>query len=78
MKVYTYSQARQRLAEVLDIAKREEVRIKRRAGDSYTIRYRKDNESPFAVKPIKTRASTTDILDAIASGRARIDGEPRG
>ena len=71
MKVYTYSQARQKLAEVLDIAKREEVRIKRRAGDSYSIRYRKETESPFAVKPIKTKVSTQDILDAIAASRAR-------
>jgi hypothetical protein len=71
MKVYTYSQARQKLAEVLDIAKREEVRIKRRAGDFYSIRYRKENESPFEISPIRTKATTADILEAIASGRAR-------
>jgi PHD/YefM family antitoxin component YafN of YafNO toxin-antitoxin module len=71
MRVYTYSQARQKLAEVLDFARREEVRIKRRTGDSYSIRYRSDNESPFDIKPIKTKASTKDILEAVASSRAR-------
>ena len=71
MKVYTYSQARQNLSEVLDFARREEVRIKRRSGDSYSIRYRKEDESPFAVKPIRTDATTRDILDAIAASRAR-------
>lgn len=71
MKVYTYSQARQKLAEVLDIAKREVVLIKRRAGDSYTIHYQRGAESPFAVKPVKTRATTSDILAAIEAGRAR-------
>ena len=71
MKVYTYSQARQKLAEVLDLARHEEVRIKRRAGDSYSIRYRRENESPFEVKPTKTNVSTRDILDAIEESRAR-------
>jgi hypothetical protein len=70
MKVYTYSQARQNLSEVLDIARREEVRIKRRTGDSYSIRYRRDAESPFDIAPIKTKASTKDILDAIENSRA--------
>jgi hypothetical protein len=70
MKVFTYSQARQKLAEVLDTARREEVRIKRRAGDCFSIRYREESESPFEVPPVRTRASTQDILDAIAESRA--------
>lgn len=71
MQVYTYSQARQKLSEVLDIAKREEVRIKRRTGDFYSVRYRKESDSPFDIDAIKTNATTADILEAIASGRAR-------
>lgn len=35
MKVYTYSEARQRLADVLNIARTEEVIIKRRMGKSF-------------------------------------------
>ena len=37
MKVYTYSEARQKLATVLDIAKTEEVIIQRRGGESFKI-----------------------------------------
>lgn len=37
MKVYTYSEARQRFTEVLNIAREEEVIIKRRDGETFTI-----------------------------------------
>ena len=71
MKVYTFSQARQRLAEVLDTARHEEVRIKRRAGDLFSIRYRREKDSPFDVPAVSTQATTEDILDVIAASRAR-------
>jgi hypothetical protein len=71
MKVYTFSQARQKLAEILDIARREEVRIRRRSGDSFSVRYRKEGDSPFNVPVVRTRATTQDIVDAIAESRAR-------
>jgi hypothetical protein len=70
MKVFTYSQARQRFAEVLDTARREEVRIKRRTGDCFTIQYKRESESPFDIPSVKTKASTQDILDAVAESRA--------
>lgn len=70
MKVFTYSQARQRFAEVLDTARREEVWIKRRAGDCFTIQYQRESKSPFDVPSVKTKASTQDILDAVAESRA--------
>ena len=35
MKVYTYSEARQRLADVLNIARSEEVIIKRSSGQTF-------------------------------------------
>jgi len=38
MKVYTYSEARQRLADVLNIARTEEVVIKRRGGETFSTR----------------------------------------
>jgi len=37
MKVYTYSEARKRFAEVLNIARKEEVIIKRRGGETFSI-----------------------------------------
>lgn len=71
MKVYTYTQARERLAVVLEEAKREEVVIRRRNGDQFTIVPRRSEDSPFDVPPIRTRATTRDIVDAIRESRER-------
>ncbi len=71
MKVYSYSQARQRLAEVLNTAKKEEVLIQRKGGDTFTVALQKPKKSPFDVPGIKTRATTADILAAIKQTRAR-------
>src|SRR6056297_3099523 len=65
MKVYTYSEAKQRLSEVLNIARTEEVVIKRRGGESFSISLKKNQKSPFDVPGINTQATTKDILDAI-------------
>ena len=71
MKVYTYSQARQRLAEVLDIARKEEVVITRRGGDAFAVTYRRSPASPFDVPGIRTKATTRDILKAVKDSRSR-------
>ena len=71
MKVYTYSEARQHLADVLNIARTEEVVIKRRGGDTFSIIFRKSTKSPFDVPGIKTKATTKDILDAVRESRER-------
>ena len=71
MKVYTYSEARQRLAEVLNIAKSEEVVIKRRGGETFSIIFRKSKKSPFDVPGIQTKATTKDILAAVRESRER-------
>jgi len=72
MKVYTYSEARQRLSDVLNIARTEEVIIKRRRGESFSIIFRKTKKSPFDVPGIKTRATTKDILEAVRESRERV------
>jgi prevent-host-death family protein len=71
MKVYTYSEARQKFSAVLDIAKSEEVIIKRRGGETFKIIFTKSPKSPFDVPGIKTKATTKDILDAVNESRAR-------
>ncbi|MFZ0613634.1 MAG: type II toxin-antitoxin system prevent-host-death family antitoxin [Desulfobacterales bacterium] len=71
MKVYTYSEARQRLAEVLNIARNEEVVIKRRGGEAFSIIFRKSKRSPFDVPGIQTKAATEDILAAVRESRER-------
>ena len=71
MKVYTYSVARQRLSEVLDIARTEEVIIKRRGVENFSIILKKTPKSPFDIRGIKTRATTNDILDAVRESRSK-------
>ena len=72
MKVYTYSEARQKLSKVLDIARSEEVIIKRRGGETFTVVYQKSSKSPFDVPGIKTRATTKDIINAVRESRTRV------
>ena len=72
MKVYTYSEARQRLAEVLNTARSEEVVIKRRSGETFSIIFRKSKKSPFDVPGIQTKATTKDILSAVRESRERL------
>jgi prevent-host-death family protein len=71
MKVYTYSEARQRLSDVLNTARGEEVIIKRRGGETFSIIYRKSKKSPFDVPGIQTKATTNDILAAVRESRER-------
>jgi len=71
MKVFTYSEARQNLSELLNTAQNEEVEIRRRDGSIFSVVPKKEKSgSPFDVAGIKTRATTQDILDAVKESRA--------
>ena len=72
MKVYTYSDARQRFSEVLNIARNEEVVIKRRGDETFSIIFWKSKRSPFDVPGIQTKATTKDILAAVRESRERL------
>lgn len=69
MKRYTYSQARQHLAELLDIARTEEVLITRRDGETFAVSRKNCQDSPFDIPAIPSKAKTTDILAAVRSSR---------
>ena len=70
MIVYTYSEARQKLARVLDQALREgEVRIKRRDGQVFVIKNEPKRESPFDVPGIDLKMSATEIVQFVQEGR---------
>jgi antitoxin (DNA-binding transcriptional repressor) of toxin-antitoxin stability system len=71
MKVYTSSEARRHLSDLLDRARTEEVLIKRRGGDTFSVRLKRTPESPFDVEGIDTDASTEDILEAVRESRSR-------
>lgn len=71
MKVYTYSEARQKLSEVLDRAGRERVGIRRRGGETFEIVRQAASTSPFEVPGVKTKVTTADIIAAVSESRSR-------
>ena len=77
MKVYTYSEARQKLSKVLDLARREDVIIKKRGGEIFAIVYKQPSNSPFDIKGVTTKAKTRDIMEAVKTSRS-IQGEGKG
>jgi prevent-host-death family protein len=77
MKVYTYSQARQNLAQVLNQSKDEAVLIRRRGGDSFAVVPKPRDGSPFDVPGLRTAASTADILAAVRESRSKTSQQRR-
>jgi len=74
MKVYTYSEARQRLAAVLEQACRDgEVRIQRRDGQSFVLKPEKQSTSPLDVCGVDLGITTDEIVDFVRESRE----EPR-
>jgi hypothetical protein len=72
MRTFTYSEARQRLADLLNLAQSEDVEIRRKDGSVFVLRAKKQtDDSPFDVPGIKTRATTEDIVDALRESRQR-------
>lgn len=72
MKVYTYSQARQKLAKLLDDARQEgEVQIKRRDGQTFVIKPIKDTDSPLDIEGVNSGLKLEDLNQAVRESRER-------
>ena len=72
MKIYTYSQAREKLADILEESKKEEVVIRRRKGDTFSIIPKLPvRRSPFDVVGLRKRITRKEILEAIRESRER-------
>ena len=70
MKVFTYSQARQNLAKLLLIAQDEEIEIRSKDGNLFSLTAKKTlMKSPFDIDGINTQATTQNILEAIKDSR---------
>jgi antitoxin Phd len=70
MKEYTYSEARQRLADLLELARREGgVRIRRRDGSVFLISQVIDTRSPLDVPAVDLGMTRDEIIDVIREGR---------
>jgi len=75
MQVYTFSEARQKLASILEQASKDgEVRIKRRDGRSYILKPDTSAKSPLDVKGVDIGISASEIVDFIREGRERRGG----
>lgn len=73
MQVYTYSEARQKLAHVLEQAESTgKVLIRRKDGRIFVLSPQKSaNVSPLNVPTINVDITTEEIVDIIREGRER-------
>ena len=72
MHVYTYSEARQKLAIILDQAESMgKVLIRRKDGRTFALIPEKAAASPLDVPTIKVKITTKEIVDIIREGRER-------
>ena len=70
MKEFTYSEARQQLAALLDRARRDgAVRIRRRDGQVFVLRPEQSKGSPLDVPGLKLELSRDEIVDLVREGR---------
>ena len=72
MQVYSYSEARQKLATVLKQAESTgKVIIRRKDGRTFALVPEKSVFSPLDVPLIKTNVTTEEIVDIVRAGRER-------
>jgi antitoxin Phd len=72
MEVYTYSEARQKLALVLDQAELTgKVLIRRKDGSTFAIAPEKTPKSPLDVPSVKANISTAQIVALVRKERGR-------
>jgi antitoxin Phd len=72
MQIYTYSEARQKLAVVLEQSENTgKVLIRRKDGRTFAIVPEKVVSSPLYVPSIKANISTQEIVDIVREARER-------
>jgi len=72
MTVFTYSEARQKLASLLDRAKVEgEVRIRRKDGQVFVIKPLRESGSPLDVAGVNLDLTAAEIVEFVREGRRR-------
>ena len=74
MRIYTYSEARRKLASLLDRAVKEgEVKIKRRDGQTFVIRPEPRQGSPLDIGGMDLNITTSEIVQFIQESRKTYD-----
>jgi len=76
MKTYTFSEARQNFASLLDQAAQDgRVAIRRRDGTTFVLAPAAPGGSPLDVPGIDLGLTTAEIVDFVREGRASIRGD---
>jgi len=72
MQIYTYSEARQKLAQVLEQAKSTgKVLIRRKDGQVFALTPENSIVSPLDVSTIKANINSKEIVEIVREGRER-------
>ncbi len=72
MQVYTYSEARQKFASILQQAEESgKVLIRRKDGHVFALVPEKTSLSPLDVPTIQANITTQEIIDIVREGRER-------
>ena len=72
MREYSFTEARQHFASLLDEAKKEGVVcVKKRNGESFYIKPAAPKKSPLDVKGVKLDMTASEIVDVVRKGRER-------
>jgi len=78
MEVYTYSEAREKLASVLDKAEASgKVLIRRKDGSTFALTPERAQRSPLDVPSIRTSISTKELVETVRKERRRARGLSR-
>lgn len=79
MKVYSYSEARQRFAEVLRQAGREgTVQIRRRDGQLFLVQPARSARSPLDVPPVRSVVTARQLVALVRESRRSTERFLRG
>ena len=72
MREYSFTEARQHFASILDEAKRKGVVcIKKRDGESFYIKPAEPKVSPLDIKGVDLGIKSSEIVDIVREGRER-------
>lgn len=71
MCVFTYSESRKRLAEVLDMAEEDEVIIRRRNGDAFSLTEVRKKASPLDIDGVEVDVTLQELAAAVRESRER-------